>query len=353
MSTLTLDFARSSATERAVSLFNIVGQSPIMKAVFQNIDKIAASDLPVLIRGDTGTGKELVARAIHALSQRRDAPFVTENCAALADGILEAELFGHEKGAFTGATAEGDGLFRRAHAGTLFVDEVGDMPLNMQAKILRVLQGGEIRRVGGSTAERVDVRVIAATHRNLEELVRAGTFRQDLLFRLDVLEVRLPALKERLDDIPVLAKHFLEKIARESNTGGVPLLLTDESLDALLSYTWPGNVRELENALRVAALFSKGPLLEAHALPLPNVKKGAISLSAAVAFPMTEDTALSYRELRAALDNRERNYIRAILKGEHGNKARAAKRLGMTRYSLYRALNRLDIEINNDVAEAG
>ena len=313
----------------------VVGDSPVMRTLAERVSRVARSNLPVLLRGETGCGKELVARAIHRRS-RRSGPFVSENCAALADSLLESELFGHEQGAFTGADRAHDGLFTRAHGGTLFIDEVGDMSPAMQSKLLRVLQDGEVRRLGGQRTTTVDVRVIVATHKDLEVLVCQGLFREDLLFRLAVLEVRVPALRERPEDIPVLVEHFLRQLAAEGRQQ--PLLLSDAALDALLGHPWPGNVRELENAVRVAALFSQGGVLDAEALPF---RRGA---SAEVA----TDRELSYQELRDVLEDRERAYVRDVMATSHGNKAEAARRLGITRYALYRTLRRLGIEVGED-----
>ncbi|MCO5169783.1 MAG: sigma-54 dependent transcriptional regulator [Planctomycetes bacterium] len=315
----------------------LVGDSPPMRALADRVERVAKSGLPVLVRGETGTGKELVARAIHRRS-RRSGPFVSENCAALADSLLEAELFGHEQGAFTGADRARDGLFARAHGGTLFIDEVGDMSPAMQAKLLRVLQDGEVRRLGGQRVRTFDVRVIAATHKDLEALVRQGLFREDLLFRLAVLEVRVPALRERPEDLPPLVEHFLRRQAAES--GQPPLLLSDQALDALMAHAWPGNVRELENAVRVAALFSQGGVLDPAALPFRR---------AAPAQAAAPDHQLSYQELRDLLEERERAYVREVLATSHGNKAEAARRLGVTRYALYRTLRRLGIDAGDDV----
>ena len=343
------------ARARKAASLGLLGASESMKRVLARLDKTAASDLPVLIRGETGTGKELAARAIHELSARRGGPFISENCAALADSLLEAELFGHERGAFTGAVEERDGLFKRADGGTLFIDEVGDMSPAMQAKLLRVLQEGEVRRVGGSDAVRVNVRVIAATHRNLDDMVKDGRFRADLLFRLHVLEVTMPPLRERLDDIPLLAEHFLERVAAE-NGAEEPLLLSEAALDVLLAHEWPGNVRELENAIRVAALFSPGKVLEAGALPVPAARALTVEVAQAAALirmnGSPSDRRMSYEDLRGALDERERRYIRAVLHEERGNKARAARRLQLSRYSLYRVLKRLGLEAEAEAAEA-
>ncbi|MBX3469575.1 MAG: sigma-54-dependent Fis family transcriptional regulator [Planctomycetes bacterium] len=315
----------------------LVGDSPPMRALADRIERVARSALPVLVRGETGSGKELVARAIHRRSRRTGA-FVSENCAALADSLLEAELFGHEQGAFTGADRARDGLFARAHGGTLFIDEVGDMSPAMQAKLLRVLQDGEVRRLGGQRTRTFDVRVIAATHKDLEALVRQGLFREDLLFRLAVLEVRVPALRDRPEDLPGLVEHFLRRQAAE--TGQPPLLLSDQTLDALMAHAWPGNVRELENAVRVAALFSQGGVLDPAALPF---RRAAPSQAA-------PDQELSYQELRDLLEERERAYVREVLATSHGNKAEAARRLGVTRYALYRTLRRLGIDAGDDAA---
>ncbi len=334
----------------------IVGESPVMRLLASRIDRVARSGLPVLIRGETGTGKELVARAIHLRSARRDGPFVPENCAAIAESLVESELFGHERGAFTGADRTRDGLFARAHGGTLFIDEVGDMPLPMQAKLLRVLQEGEVRRLGGQRTRSVDVRVIAATHKDLEALVRQGLFREDLLFRLAVLDVTLPPLRERPEDIPALAQAFLERLAEEQGAegdGGEPPALDAEVLDALLAHDWPGNVRELENAIRVAALFSTGDRLEVSALPF---KRGPLRQApAAAAAAAGPDDDLPYAELLAALEARERDYVRGVLARCRGNKAEAARRLAVTRYALYRTMRRLGLELDtgDDPAERG
>ena len=313
----------------------ILGNSPSMQALAERVDRIASSNLPALITGETGSGKELVARAIHLRSGRCDGPFVSENCAALADSLLESELFGHERGAFTGATDERQGLFQRAHGGTLFIDEIGDMSLACQAKLLRVLQEGEVRRLGGVQTEAVNVRVIAATHKDLDALIREGRFRQDLLFRLAVLEVPVPPLRERMTDVPALAEHFLEQLAQEQ--GRDPLALTEGALDRLLSHDWPGNVRELENAVRVGALFSSGPVLDADALPLhPSLTRSSRRAA--------DEEQLSYQDLLERLEGREREYVLTTLNEARGNKAEAARRLGITRYALYRTMRRLKID---------
>jgi len=247
------------------SRFGMIGESAPMRAVFDRIERVAPSHVPVLIQGETGTGKELVARALHEGSLRRSKPFLAENCAAVPANLLESELFGHTKGSFTGAIADRAGHFVAADGGTVFLDEIGDMPLPMQSKLLRVLQEGEVRPVGSNKTQKVDVRVVAATNKDLQAMVRAKTFREDLYFRLNVVAIRLPPLRERGKDIRLLARAFAERSEAEV---GRKLELSAEALDALERWTWPGNVRELENVLRRAAVFARGAVAVAD-LPAP------------------------------------------------------------------------------------
>jgi len=235
--------------------FGMIGASPPMLELYDLIERVAPTGVPVLIQGETGTGKELVARALHEESPRRGRAFLAENCAAIAENLLESELFGHRKGAFTGAVADRPGHLVAADGGTVFLDEIGDMPLAMQAKLLRVLQDGEVRAVGANTTRKVDVRIIAATHRDLPEAVAAGEFREDLLFRLNVVTLHLPPLRERGDDVRALASGLLPAIAEEV---GRSAELSPAALDALAAWCWPGNVRELENELRRAVALSGG-----------------------------------------------------------------------------------------------
>jgi transcriptional regulator with GAF, ATPase, and Fis domain len=245
--------------------FGMVGDSPPMRAVFELIEKVAPSHVSVLIQGETGTGKELVARALHDESPRRAKPFLAENCAAVPANLLESELFGHTRGSFTGAIAERAGHFVAADGGTVFLDEIGDMPLAMQSKLLRVLQEGEVRPVGSNKTLHVDVRVVAATNKDLQGMVRAKSFREDLYFRLNVVTIRLPPLRARTGDLRPLALAFARKAEPEV---GRPVALSEEALLALEAWTWPGNVRELENTIRRAAVFAKGPVGVAD-LPAP------------------------------------------------------------------------------------
>ncbi len=234
--------------------FGMVGDSPPMQRVFELLSKIATSDVSVLVHGETGTGKELVARALHEHSHRKAKPFLAENCAAVPPNLLESELFGHKKGSFTGAVSDRNGHFVAANGGTVFLDEIGDMPLSMQAKLLRVLQEGEVRPVGSNTTIKVDVRVVAATNKDLAAMCKQGTFREDLYFRLNVVMIVLPPLREREGDVRHLVRFLLQRMAREL---GKPIGIDDTALAALEHWRWPGNVRELDNVIRRAAVFAK------------------------------------------------------------------------------------------------
>jgi transcriptional regulator with GAF, ATPase, and Fis domain len=244
--------------------FGMVGDSKQMRAVFALLEKVVASDVSVLVHGETGTGKELVAKALHEHGRRKDKPFMAENCAAVPANLLESELFGHKKGSFTGAIADRPGHFVVADGGTVFLDEIGDMPLAMQSKLLRVLQDGEVRPVGSNTAKRVDVRVVAATNKDLVAMSKRSEFREDLYFRLNVITITLPPLRERAGDIPHLVHFFLGRIGEEM---GREIGMTQEGMAALERWRWPGNVRELENVLRRAAVFAKGAITPADIGP--------------------------------------------------------------------------------------
>ncbi len=308
-------------------LEDIVGKSPQMLEVYKLVARVASTQSTVLVTGESGTGKELVARAIHRHSPRADAPFVAVNCTALTESLLESELFGHAKGAFTGAIAAKRGLFEEASGGTLFLDEIGDVGAKMQAQLLRVLQDGEIRRVGGSEPVRVDVRVVAATHRDLEQDVKAGRFRDDLYFRINVVTIRLPSLRERRSDIPLLTDHFLAKYARRERR--MDAGIAPDVAAALGGHSWPGNVRELENVIERALALAKGGFVLASDLP-PEIMGTSES---ALALPGLADD-------RPTLEDLERRYIDLILRETGGNKKRAAARLGIDRRTLYRILER-------------
>jgi len=294
---------------------NIIGNSRAMHTVYHSIEQVAGSKSTVLIRGESGVGKELVAHAIHARSPRAAKAFVKINCAALPDGIVESELFGHERGAFTGAIAMRKGRFELAHQGTIFLDEIGELPLQTQAKLLRILQEREFERVGGSQTLRCDVRVVAATNRPLEEFVEEGRFRMDLYYRLNVFPIYVPALRERKTDILQLADFFVEKY-NKANAKDIRRISTP-AIDMLMSYHWPGNVRELENCIERASLLATDEVIHGYHLP-PTLQMPAANL---------EETRST---LQAALDGVEREMILDSLKLHHGNMAAAARQLGLT-----------------------
>ncbi len=322
--------------ERRYAFDQIIGSSPAMNQVFEVMQKVAETDATVLITGETGTGKDLVARAIHYAGSRKGQRFVAQNCAALPDTLLESELFGHKRGSFTGAHADKKGLFEVAHHGTIFLDEVGETHPGMQVRLLRVLQDGEIRPLGSSETRRVDVRVIAATNRDLRKDVESGRFREDLFYRLRVVEVHLPPLRERRSDIPPLAHHFLDlfnrKMSREIEG------YTNAAMDRLVSHVWSGNVRELENEIeRTVALAGDATTISADMLS-ENIR-GAPPVSAAD--PVNE--APGDLDLNRAVDSLKQRLITHALR-EAGSKTRAAERLGIPRQSLQKMMKRLGLK---------
>jgi formate hydrogenlyase transcriptional activator len=303
----------------------IVGESPSLRAVLKQVETVAPTDSAVLIQGETGTGKELIARAIHNLSPRREHTFVKVNCAAIPAGLLESELFGHERGAFTGAIAQRIGRFELAHRGTIFLDEVGDIPLELQPKLLRVLQEQEFERLGSARTIRVDVRLVAATNRDLEEMVAARTFRSDLFYRLRVFPLVMPPLRERQEDIPMLVRYFVQKYARRMNRAVETI--PSETLDLLVRYSWPGNIREMENLIERAVIVSPGAVLR---VPLSELK------------PPMEPAAGNLLTLEAA----EREHILKaleatnwVLAGPRG----AATMLGLKRTTLQSRMQKLGL----------
>jgi two-component system response regulator AtoC len=313
----------------------IVGEAPALREVLQKLEQVAPTGSSVLLRGETGTGKELVAHAIHINSSREQRPFVRVNCAALAPGLLESELFGHEKGAFTGAVARRLGRFELAHGGTLFLDECGDIPTDVQVKLLRVLQERQFERVGGSETISVDVRVVSATHRDLEALIQEGKFREDLYYRLNVFPIYLPRLRDRLEDLPRLVEHFVGKFNRvtSKSTRG----FDQSALDALSQYHWPGNVRELENVVERALIVARGPVVTAGDLDF-----GRRSLAPP---PVTISTSsTSGRPLSARLYEQEKSEIIAAIDRNLGNIAGAARTLGINRSTLYYRLRKHGLE---------
>ncbi|HOF41302.1 MAG TPA: sigma 54-interacting transcriptional regulator [Candidatus Hydrogenedentes bacterium] len=324
---------------------NIVGKSPQMREVFNLVELAAASPVTVLITGETGTGKEVVAKAIHYHSERKNGPLVRVNCSALSESLLESELFGHAKGAFTGAIKDHVGRFERANEGTIFLDEVGDIPPLVQVKLLRVLQERELERVGESIPRKVDVRVIAATHRNLRDLVRRGEFREDLFYRLKVFPLHLPPLRERKEDIDPLVKRFIAQF--NADTGKNILGLTPDALRMVLDYCWPGNVRELENAIEHAFVTCSGAFINPLDLPI-EIRRVELKLQLCDD-PSQADAFASpglYSEFPARRKRgNTREELMAVLEVSGWNKAEAARRLGITRTSVWRRMKKLGVPL--------
>ena len=306
----------------------IIGKSEVLQNVFRVVEKVAHTNAGILIQGESGTGKELIARAIHFNSGRAAKPFLAVNCGALPESLLESELFGHTKGAFTGASTDKKGLFRSADGGTLLLDEIGEMPLNLQVKLLRVLQEQEVTPVGASIAVKFDTRIIAATNKNLETEVTENRFREDLFYRLNIIEINLPPLRERREDIPLLVKHFTAKAARQQQTGEKPV--DRETMSALVNYNWQGNIRELQNAIERAFILS-GETIDVESLP-PKIRTNTGG-----SFEMRDPEGL-----HPTLEEMERRYILEILKSVNDDKATAAEILGIDLSTLYRKLKRFE-----------
>jgi len=326
----------------------IVGRSEALRRVLEQIETVAPTDSTVLIYGDTGSGKELIARAVHNLSARRSGAFVKLNCAAIPTGLLESELFGHEKGAFTGAITQRIGRFELANRGTMFLDEIGEVPLELQPKLLRVLQEREFERLGSTRTLRTDARLIAATNRDLETLVSEQRFRSDLYYRLNVFPVRVPSLRERPEDIPLLVRHFVQQFSRK--LGKTIDAIPAEAMSALARYPWPGNIRELQNVIERAVILTNGPVLTVRTedLRAPNHLHEPLMASNGHAMPATSD-----RNMREALEDVERQQILAaldksnwIVAGPEG----AAARLGLKRSTLQSRMQKLGIRISRSVA---
>ncbi len=336
----------------------LIGRSPAMQEIYRTLARLVPTDLTVTVSGESGTGKELVARALHTLGKRRDAPFVAINMAAIPRELIESELFGHEKGAFTGATTRSPGRFEQSAGGTLFLDEIGDMPMEAQTRLLRVLQEGEYTTVGGRTPLRADARIVAATHRDLRQLVQQGLFREDLFYRLNVVPIRVPALRERVEDIPDLVRHFFA----ESTADGLPAKsLTPAAMRKLQAYDWPGNVRELENMVRrLAALYSQdvidageieAELRHGSLRTAPDGGDRPDSLGTAVERHLSMYFAAHQDELPTSglygrvLREIERPLLSLALDATHGNQIKAAQLLGLNRNTLRKKIRELDIRI--------
>ncbi len=336
----------------------LIGRSPAMQEIYRVLARLMGTDLTVMITGESGTGKELVARALHDYGKRRNGPFVALNMAAIPRELIESELFGHEKGAFTGATARYAGRFEQSQGGTLFLDEIGDMPIEAQTRLLRVLQEGEYTTVGGRTRIRADVRIVAATHRDLRQLVRQGLFREDLFYRLNVVPIRLPPLRERSDDVPLLVRHFLQTTATE----GLPMKNLDApAMDRLRQHRWPGNVRELENLIRrLSALYTQevigvdiieAELSDANPAPVTEAAPADESLGASVErhlrsyFDAHKDGLPPAGVYDRILREMERPLLSLTLSATRGNQIKAAQLLGLNRNTLRKKIRELDIQV--------
>jgi DNA-binding NtrC family response regulator len=315
---------------------SIIGRNPRMQEIFQVIRTVADTDATVLIHGESGTGKELIARAIHYNSRRKDKPFVVVSCSALSETLLESELFGHEKGSFTGAIRQRIGRFEMAEGGTVFLDEIGEMTMPVQLKLLRVLQEREIERVGGNQTHKVDVRVIAATHRDLQQDMRERHFRQDLFYRLNVVPVKLPPLRDRLDDIPLLVSHFIRKYCDKNQKQ--MRSITAEAMEALCSYAYPGNVRELENIIERAVIMEKGESIQRTELGL------TAELRKAAPIPLSGELEL-FRKMKAeAVEQFERDYLSQLLRLYKGNMTRSARHAGINIKNLHDKMARYGLK---------
>ncbi len=322
------EILRQELSQRPAAFSKIIGSSEPVQRVFAVMEKVIPSKSNILITGDSGTGKGLVAQAIHEAGPRRDKPFISINCGAIPENLLESELFGHKKGAFTSAVDDKKGLITMAHGGTLFLDEIGELPSALQVKLLHVIQTRELTPVGDTRIITVDVRIIAATNADLMQRVKEGRFREDLFYRLNVIEINMPALRERSDDIPVLIKHYLDLFTKEA---GKNLKDIDyEAMQALLAYDWPGNIRELRNTMERAVVLADGDLITIHDLPDK--------------FRTLDVEGVSTSSLRQALDNFERDYIKRCLTENKGSKENAANKLGIDLATLYRKLKKLRIE---------
>ncbi len=316
-----------------------IGASPSIREVLNSIQKVASFESSVLITGESGTGKELVAKTIHLNSKRKDNTFVPINCSALPESLLESELFGHEKGAFTGAVSRNIGLFEFADKGTLFLDEIGELPLTLQAKLLRVLQEREVRRVGGKEQIPIDVRIIASTNRDLEQFVKDGKFREDLYFRLNVIRLKVPPLRDRVEDISVLVNHFLDSFNATHKTS---MQISPESMALLKKYQWPGNVRELENAVHQGASMADTAIVEPDNLP-DQIRNKPVMV-ASVAIPSI-DSGVPFNDAKSdALEHFEKNYVLALLQKSKGNVSAAADLAGMHRSSFQRLIRKYHVQ---------
>lgn len=319
---------------------NIIGRSPAMREIFQTISRVAPTRATVLLAGESGVGKDMIARAIHQHSPRKDHPFVKINCTALPENLMESELFGYEKGAFTGANSSKPGKFEQADKGTVFLDEIGDVPGNIQVKLLRILQERQFERLGSNFTRSVDVRVIAATNVDLRAALEEGRFREDLYYRLNVVPISIPPLRQRTEDIPFLALHFVRKLSKDLGSNIADI--TPQAIDRLLEYDWPGNVRELENTIERSIVLASGSVLEASDIRIDNSRQRVVVSSQAPILP--EGTTL---------EQWEQAMIREALRRTNGNKSQAARLLGLTRNALRYRLSQMGLDNGKEAEENG
>ena len=338
----------------------VIGRSVSMREVFATLEKVAPSDLTVLIEGDTGTGKERIAESIHKMSRRNSKPFVVLDCSSIPRDLMESTVFGHEKGSFTGAVVQHKGAFEQANGGTIFMDEIGELDLSLQPKLLRVLENRQLKRVGGDRTIRVNVRVLAATNRDLRQMVADGTFREDLYFRLSVIQIQVPPLRDRMDDIPLLVEHFLSTLSDNRADGARPAL-ANEALEHLLRYEWHGNVRELKNVMERAISLCDGKIIHKHDLHLGQMRPIGVgpshnNASASSSTPpphsdqpgvahLSVDLSQEYKDAKQiVLDQFEREYVARIYEEHEGNISQAARTAGLTRYHLRELLKKHDLK---------
>jgi transcriptional regulator with GAF, ATPase, and Fis domain len=336
--------ALKTIVNRSAGSRDIIGQSTAVASLLSMVDKIAPTRVSVLIQGESGTGKELIAQRIHRQSDRTDKPFVTINCGALQEGLLESELFGHEKGSFTGAVVQKIGLAETADGGTLFLDEIGEMSMNIQSKLLRFLQEGEMYRIGGKHPIRVDVRVLSATNRDLENEVKNGRFREDLFYRLNTITLRVPPLRKRPEDVAMLVKYFLE-MSRYGNSTRM-LTIDHKAMEAMKAYPWPGNIRELQNTIEQLKILAEGPEIRLEDLPF-NIRMAKSNAAPG----MNPGGGQSGNTIAMTLEDLERNHILQMLAYQHGNKTKTAKVLGITIKTLYNKLHRYGL-VESEAAAA-
>jgi DNA-binding NtrC family response regulator len=331
-----------SLLESTANFANVISQNTKMEQVFKLVRQVAETDVTVLVLGETGTGKELIAKAIHLNSQRKDGPFITVQCSAIPESLMESELFGYERGAFTGAAQQRKGKFEEANGGTIFLDEIADVPMEIQTKLLRILQDKQVARLGGNTAFTADVRIIAATNRDLEKMAADGKFREDLLYRLNVFPIVLPSLRDRLDDIPLLAEHFLQKhqgLARQPISGFAPPVI-----HAMMNHQWKGNIRELENLIRRAIIKTEGATISSIELPTMHSLDGDSTANEMLESPAT--TSIPYKEyLDNVISDAEQKYILRMLRECKGNLNQVARMMNVDRKTVYRKIEEYHIDV--------